>query len=163
MPTSGADCHSPPVLPCEGRVGLWNSGIMELWNSGIDIPHPTSHLTLPSSPFPIPQPLRSSSNKVVSQSDERLNLQGVRRAGPCGCFAVRATRSPNPTPSARAHPATEHGMVGELFTKSQNSRIFVSGVARFVSRGLPKTEGWNGAAELVESTPKSGIYRQRNF
>jgi len=25
------------------------------------------------------------------------------RAGPCGCFAVRATRSPNPTPAARAH------------------------------------------------------------
>ena len=25
------------------------------------------------------------------------------RAGPCGCFAVRALRSPDPTPSARAH------------------------------------------------------------
>ena len=25
------------------------------------------------------------------------------RAGPCGCFAVRALRSPYPTPSARAH------------------------------------------------------------
>ena len=33
--------------------------------------------------------------------------KGVRRPGPCGCFAVRATRSPNPTPSARAHPATD--------------------------------------------------------
>ena len=26
----------------------------------------------------------------------------------------------------------------------------VSGVARFVSRGLPKTEGWNGAAAFDE-------------
>ena len=37
----------------------------------------------------------------------QASRQGVRRAGPCGCFAVRATRSPNPTPSARAHPATD--------------------------------------------------------
>ena len=27
------------------------------------------------------------------------------RAGSCGCFAVRATRSPDPTPAARAHRA----------------------------------------------------------
>ena len=33
--------------------------------------------------------------------------------------------------------ATEHGMVGELFTKSPNSCIFVSGVARFVPLGKP--------------------------
>ena len=53
--------------------------------------------------------------------------------------------------AVNVHPsATEHGMVGELFTKSQNSCIFVSGVARFVSRGLPRTEGWNGAAAFDE-------------
>ena len=37
----------------------------------------------------------------------QASRQGVRRAGPCGCFAVRATRSPNLTPSAQAHPATD--------------------------------------------------------
>jgi len=30
------------------------------------------------------------------------------------------------------------------------SWIFVSGEARFVSRGLPRTEGWNGAAAFDE-------------
>ena len=53
--------------------------------------------------------------------------------------------------AVNVHPsATEHGMVAELFTKSQNSCKFVSGVARFVSRGLPRTEGWNGAAAFDE-------------
>ena len=34
----------------------------------------------------------------------RVNSDGWgSRAGPCGCFAVRALRSPDPTPSARAH------------------------------------------------------------
>ena len=30
---------------------------------------------------------------------------GWERSGPCGCFAVRALRSPNPTPAARANVA----------------------------------------------------------
>jgi len=40
----------------------------------------------------------------------------------------------------------EHGLDGYGF----RSWIFVSGEARFVSRGLPKTEGWNGAAAFDE-------------
>ena len=29
---------------------------------------------------------------------------GCFRSGPCGCYAVRASHSPNPTPTARANP-----------------------------------------------------------
>ena len=40
----------------------------------------------------------------------------------------------------------EHGIDGH----GLRSWIFVSGEARFVSRGLPRTEGWNGAAAFDE-------------
>ena len=42
---------------------------------------------------------RSDATPCKRSVHYRATLQGVRRAGPCGCFAVRATRSPNPTPS----------------------------------------------------------------
>ena len=58
-----------------------------------------------STPFLVAS--RSDATPCKRSVHYRATLQGVRRAGPCGCFAVRATRSPNPTPLARAHHATD--------------------------------------------------------
>ena len=46
--------------------------------------------------------------------------------------------------------AERHNEDGKIAVKSLHSWIFVSGEARFVSRGLPRTEGWNGAAAFDE-------------
>ena len=45
----------------------------------------------------------ASAGPPLAKAAEFNSDQQGSRAGPCGCFAVRALRSPDPTPSARAH------------------------------------------------------------
>ena len=88
-----------------------------------------------STPFLVAS--RSDATPCNRSVHSRATLQGVHRAGPCGCFAVRATRSPNPTPSARAHPATD---IHNTRTESKES-------------GAREKSEWNVAFLVNCSTP----------
>ena len=69
------------------------------------------------------------------------------------CFNPAGSAARQDTNAAQGRTRTrllrrlhEHGIDGY----GLRSWIFVSGEARFVSRGLPRTEGWNGAAAFDE-------------
>ena len=74
------------------------------------------------------------------------------------CFNPAGSAARQDTNAAQGRTRTrllrrlhEHGIDGY----GLRSWIFVSGEARFVSRGLPRTEGWNGAAAFDEGRWKT--------
>ena len=96
-----------------------------------------------------------AANRAMRDLNHRLAAGHQASPAPSSslCFNPAGSAARQDTNAAQGRTRTrllrrlhEHGIDGYVL----RSWIFVSGEARFVSRGLPRTEGWNGAAAFDE-------------